>query len=477
MSNFTTMKEHRFKCINEEIPADTLTPVGTYLRLRDIYPGSHLLECTDYSSKSNAFSYICLDPVMGIECDGKNIIKYSPGYSEKEGATNIPEQVNSFLVNIKIDNENYQLQNVDGLFGFTSFESALFFERFDSSLLNRASIDREVPFFKYDFYKVVLCFNHFNGTLVITEYYNEELPPGETDRVLSILANHNFTGYPFRLEGEEQSVIEDSAFREMVRKAVRHCEIGNVFQLVISRRFRQKFSGDEFNVYRALRSVNPSPYLYYFDYISYKIFGSSPEAQIKISDGKASINPIAGTIRRTGDQHLDSEAARELLNNKKENSEHVMLVDLARNDLSRKCTNVRVDVYKELQAFSHLLHLVSTVSGDLAVDESPFTVFAGSFPAGTLSGAPKHKAIELISELESSPRGYYGGAIGFLGLNGSLNHAIVIRSFLSRNGYLNYQAGAGIVVKSTEEGELNEVSNKLAALRTALEKAEEFVKF
>lgn len=470
------MKEYRFKCINEKLPADTLTPVGTYLKLRDIYPGSLLLECTDYSSKSNAFSYICLNPVIGIESDGKKIVKYSPGSVEKEGVTNIPDQLNSFLGSIKIEND-CQVQNVDGLFGFTSFESSLFFERYDPSLLDRAANEREVPFFKYDFYRIILCFNHFNGTLVITEYYNEEISLGETGRVLSILANHNFTGYPFRLEGEEQSMIEDSAFRAMVREAVKHCELGNVFQLVISRRFRRKFSGDEFNVYRALRSVNPSPYLYYFDYISYKIFGSSPEAQIKISDGKASINPIAGTIRRTGDQRLDSEAARELLNNPKENSEHVMLVDLARNDLSRKCTNVRVDVYKELQAFSHLWHLVSTVSGDLAVNESPFSVFAGSFPAGTLSGAPKHRAIELISELELSPRGYYGGAIGFLGLNGSLNHAIVIRSFLSRNGYLNYQAGAGIVVSSTEEGELNEVSNKLAALRVALDKAEEFVKF
>jgi anthranilate synthase component I len=263
----------------------------------------------------------------------------------------------------------------------------------------------------------------------------------------------------------------------MVSESVRHCAVGDVFQMVVSRRYRQQFSGDEFNVYRSLRSVNPSPYLFYFDYINFKIFGSSPEAQLKIQNGKATINPIAGTIRRTGDAIADFNSARELLNNPKENSEHVMLVDLARNDLSRSCTNVKVDVYKEVQAFSHLWHLVSTVSGDLHPGTTPFTVFARTFPAGTLSGAPKHKAIELITAMELNPRGYYGGAIGFIGLDGSLNHAIVIRSFLSRQGFLNYQAGAGIVINSMEEGELNEVTNKLDALRTAMKRATNYVNF
>jgi anthranilate synthase component 1 len=225
-----------------------------------------------------------------------------------------------------------------------------------------------------------------------------------------------------------------------------------------------------------LRSVNPSPYLFYFDYIGYKIFGSSPEAQLKIEGRRAIINPIAGTIRRSGDARSDFQSAQALLDNPKENSEHVMLVDLARNDLSRSCSNVKVDIYREVQTFSHLLHLVSTVSGELDDNVMPFTVFAQTFPAGTLSGAPKHKAVELISQLEKTPRGYYGGAIGFIGLNGSLNHAITIRSFLSNGGYLNFQAGAGIVINSSEEGELNEVSNKLDALRIALIEAANYDK-
>lgn len=465
-------KKYKLHFDTTELPADTLTPVGIYLRLRDIYPCSLLLECTDYSSRSNAFSYICLEPVLGIEATGDHLRKYYPdGSQEKKPLQNIVDQVNEFLDTIEIDSDSKPLKGVHGLFGFTSFDSSILFEKFDTGLIQKRLHEREVPFLKYDFFKVVLTFNHFNDTLTVTEYYNDDLCRCESDRIFSLLANHNLTTYPFNLEDEEQSSINDASYKNMVKEAVKHCAIGDVFQLVVSRRYRQRFNGDEFNVYRTLRSVNPSPYLFYFDYIAYKIFGSSPEAQIKVENGKAIINPIAGTIRRSGDALADFKAAQELLENPKENSEHVMLVDLARNDLSRSCSSVKVDVYKEVQAFSHLLHLVSTVSGDLQKSVTPFTVFARTFPAGTLSGAPKHKAIELINKLEPSSRGYYGGAIGYIGLNGSLNQAIIIRSFLSKDGYLNFQAGAGIVINSTEDGELNEVSNKLDALRTSLKKA------
>lgn len=460
----------------QELPADTLTPVGVYLRLRDVYPCSLLLECTDYSSRTNAFSYICLKPVLGIEATGEKLRSYLPGGVEKvEPVDNIIGRINAFLGSVEINRTVDKQPVTHGLFGFTSFDSAVLFEKYDQSVVMKALENREVPLLKYDFFKVILSFNHFNDTLTITEYYNDELPLCESSRVISILANHNSASYPFSAEEEEQSLTDDPSFIDMVVRAVKHCAIGDVFQLVVSRRYRQKFSGDEFNVYRSLRSVNPSPYLFYFDYIAYRIFGSSPEAQIKVQNGKATINPIAGTIRRTGNTEADIRSAQELLANPKENSEHVMLVDLARNDLSRTCTNVRVDIYREVQTFSHLMHLVSTVSGDLPASVTPFTVFAKTFPAGTLSGAPKHKAIELIGKLEPSSRGYYGGAIGYIGLDGSLNHAIVIRSFLSRDGYLNFQAGAGIVVNSSETGELSEVSNKLDALRLALKKATTYV--
>jgi len=471
-------KKYKLQFVTQELPADTLTPVGIYLRLRDIYPCSLLLECTDYSSRTNAFSYICLHPVLGIEVKEDHVRTYFPkGIEGKKPLQNVIDQVNDFLKSVEVTGESKVLTGNHGLFGFTSFDSAMLFEKYDTTLVQKALKEREVPFLKYDFFKTVLTFNHFNDTLTVTEYYNDELPGGESDKILSLLANHNFTSYPFNLEEAEHSLISDTTFKKMVTKAVRHCALGDVFQMVVSRRFRQRFSGDEFNVYRSLRSVNPSPYLFYFDYIAYKIFGSSPEAQLKVENGKAVINPIAGTIRRTGDALADFKSAQQLLKNPKENSEHVMLVDLARNDLSRSCSNVKVDVYKEVQAFSHLWHLVSTVSGELHNTETPFTVFARTFPAGTLSGAPKHKSIELISSMESASRGYYGGAIGYIGLNGSLNQAIVIRSFLSKGGYLYFQAGAGIVINSTEEGELNEVSNKLDALRTALKRAINYVKF
>lgn len=470
-------KKYYLNYAHKQLPGDTLTPVGVYLRLRDVYPCSLLLECTDYSSRTNAFSYICLNPVIGIETGGRNIKTYFPhGREEVLPAGNIIDQISSFLDSICIMNDGSP-EITHGLFGFTSFESAALFEKYDSGLVDKAITDREVPLIRYDFYKVILTFNHFNNTLSLTEYFNDELPCNESERIMSLLANHNSTSWPFALAGEEQSDIDDLTFMNMVKEAVKHCAAGDVFQLVVSRRYRQKFSGDEFNVYRALRSVNPSPYLFYFDYIAYRIFGSSPEAQIKIRDGNATINPIAGTIRRTGNFQEDIEAANDLLADPKENSEHVMLVDLARNDLSRSCSNVRVEIYREVQTFSHLMHLVSTVTGDLPGNVSPFTVFADTFPAGTLSGAPKHKAIELINSLEDHPRGYYGGAIGYIGLNRTLNHAIIIRSFLSRNGYLNYQAGAGIVIKSSEVNELNEVSNKLEALRQALRQATRYVNY
>jgi anthranilate synthase component I len=473
------MKKHyKLKFETIELPADTLTPVGIYLRLRDIYPGALLLECTDYSSRTNAFSYICLNPIMGIEMNEKKVIKYFPGHTREEtSAQNIIDLANSFLGSVSVTGDPAKMSGPHGFYGFTSFDSSLLFEKHDETLVKKSSEEREVPFLRYDFYKILLTFNHFNETLSITEYYNDDVPLSESGRILSLLANHNYTVYPFKLEGAEDSVISDPSFKEMVATAVKHCALGDVFQLVVSRRYRQQFSGDEFNVYRALRSVNPSPYLFYFDYIAYKIFGSSPEAQLKIDNGMATINPIAGTIRRTGDTRTDFKLAQELLANPKENSEHVMLVDLARNDLSRCCANVKVDIYKEVQSFSHLFHLVSTVSGELNEGVTPFTVFARTFPAGTLSGAPKHKAIEIISKLEKHSRGYYGGAIGYIGLNGSLNQAIIIRSFFSKDGTLSYQAGAGIVINSTEEGELKEVNNKLDALRTGLEKALTYTKF
>jgi len=221
-----------------------------------------------------------------------------------------------------------------------------------------------------------------------------------------------------------------------------------------------------------LRSINPSPYLFFFDYGDFKIFGSSPEAQLIVKDGKAEIHPIAGTYKRTGNDEQDAELAKQLAQDDKENSEHVMLVDLARNDLSRNGNLVNVETYREVQYFSHVIHLVSKVTGMKKADISTLKIVADTFPAGTLSGAPKHMAMQLIEKYEKTSRGYYGGAIGFMDFNGNFNHAIMIRTFLSKNHELHFQAGAGLVAASNADDELQETYNKLGALNKALEIAE-----
>jgi len=316
-----------------------------------------------------------------------------------------------------------------------------------------------------------------NGTGIVFNHHKDELfiirnssngNENDFEKIEALLKNNDFPSFKFNTESKEKSTTSDEEYKELVTKAKNHCKRGDVFQLVLSKQFSQTFKGDEFNVYRALRSINPSPYLFYFDYGNFKIFGSSPEAQLIINDNKAQIHPIAGTYLRTGNDELDREAAIKLTKDPKENSEHVMLVDLARNDLSRSTKKVRVDTFKEIQYFSHVIHLVSKVEGEIKDQHKSIQVFADTFPAGTLSGAPKYKAMELIDKYEKNNRGFYGGAIGFIKLNGDINHAILIRSFMSINNTLMYQAGAGIVIDSDEETELQEVKNKSEALRKAI---------
>jgi anthranilate synthase component I len=453
------------------LSADTLTPVGLYLRLRDAFPQSLLLECTDFSSREDAYSYICLNPVSGIEITTREVRQYFPGKHPVSRPLSVNEDIASltdlFVRSIPVNNVPEE-KIFPGLFGFTTFEAV---NLLDNVNIRKHDHTSPVPLLKYDLYSVVIAVNHFNNTMTICEMEND--PENKlTDRITSLLANKNTTTFPFMTVGQEITGFGDEDFLEMVSQGKKHCARGDVFQIVLSRKFEQAFQGDEFSVYRALRTINPSPYLFYFDYLEYKLFGSSPEAQLQINEGIATINPIAGTIPRTGDRLNDEVLAGALLADPKENSEHAMLVDLARNDLSRHSKNVNVSSYKEVHAYSHVIHLVSTVTGELSTTANPYRVFADTFPAGTLSGAPKHMALQLIDRIEPAGRGYYGGAIGYIGLRGSLNHAIMIRSFASYSGNLTYQAGAGIVIDSVPEKELAEVKSKLSALRQALKMAE-----
>jgi anthranilate synthase component I len=456
------------KTFTTQLPGDTFTPVGVYLKLRDLFPQSLLLECTDYSSRRNAFSYIAIKPFAGImatsgcvtwrDCDG------SKADLTMDNPLQLPEQVDSFLDQLK--NKGLRInQQMPGVFGYTSYDAINYFD--NVNIQSPAADPACIPLLRYDLYRVVIAFNHYNSTITLTE-----LVPGEeepiTSQIISHLTNRNIPFYPFQPQGEERTLTSDRDYMDQVRQGIHHCQRGDVFQIVLSRKYEQDFTGDEFNVYRTLRTINPSPYLFYFDYLDYKLFGSSPEIQLHVCNGTASINPIAGTVVRTGDAATDTELIKELLVNPKENSEHAMLVDLARNDLSRHAREVKVSQFREVQTYSHVIHLVSTVEGKLEKSNGLFRLFADTFPAGTLSGAPKHRAIQLIDQSEKKARGFYGGGIGFMGFGDSLNHAIMIRSFMSRNGTLHYQAGAGVVIHSDPEKELKEVEGKISALRKAI---------
>ncbi len=471
------MKKVPVKVVKRKILADIITPVSIYLKIRDIYPNSLLLESSDYHSKENSYSFICMDPLAEFLVQHNKISTTLPGqetsHEDIVSGNEVVDGLRGFLSAFEVESGGEALL-VDGIFGYASFDAVQYFEdiSFQSSLPEK----EDIPEVRYNFFRYVLAVNHLTNELLIFEHIVNG-GDSEIDRVSTLLHNRNIATYGFATSGEESSNLSDDDFRAMVAKGKEHCYRGDVFQIVLSRQFIQDFTGDEFNVYRALRSINPSPYLFYFDYGSYKLFGSSPEAQIVVKGAKAYINPIAGTFKRTGNDREDQELARMLTEDEKENAEHVMLVDLARNDLSRSTRKVTVEEYREIQFYSHVIHMVSKVSGVLPEDANTIRILAESFPAGTLSGAPKYKAMELIDLYEKKRRGFYGGAIGFLRFNGDINHAIMIRSFLSRDHRLYYQAGAGVVSESTEEGELQEVNNKLAALKSAIEMAGNMNKF
>lgn len=456
---------------SRKLLADLQTPVSLYLKIRDIYPCSALLESSDYHGGENSFSFIGFKPLAEFRLEKGIITELFPDGSTMEtlvtNGVNVPDRFQAFVRSFSIVEDNNTL-GFNGLFGYSSFEAVRYFE--DVKMNNTANDGSEVPDIRYILYRFTIGINHHKNELTLVEnvFDGEE---STMDEVLALIDNRNFASYDFSLTGEEQSTISDEVYKQMVTEGKRHCYRGDTFQIVLSRRYSQSYSGDDFKAYRALRSINPSPYLFYFDFGSYRIFGSSPEAHLVVKKNKAYIDPIAGTFRRTGDDEKDLQLAEELRRDPKENAEHVMLVDLARNDLSRNTKNVKLEIFKEIQYYSHVLHMVSRVSGELLPDTNVFKLFADTFPAGTLSGAPKVKALELIDAIEPHARGFYGGCIGYIGLNGDFNQAITIRSFLSKNNTLYYQAGAGIVAKSVEENELQEVNNKLAALKMALDLA------
>lgn len=461
------MKEIQFKTTSTTRISDTVTPVGLYLRFRDKYANTLLLESSDYHSKEESFSFICIEPMVSMKVEDAIFTVSQKGVQVAAHRVdkNFYELFDAFNKSITLDCPK-ELKSFNGLYGYSTFDSVQYFENITFKNVKAPSA---IPEMQYSFYRFIIAVNHFNDEMTLIENREENETP-RISEIETIINAQSFNTQKFEIVGAETSNCTNDDFKEYVAKAKAHCKRGDVFQLVLSRQFQQEFKGDEFNVYRALRSINPSPYLFYFDYGNFKLMGSSPEAQIKISGGKATINPIAGTFRRTGEMAEDIKLGKKLSEDKKETAEHVMLVDLARNDLSKHADHVTVEVFKEVQYFSHVIHLVSTVQGK--IKGNPIEIVGDTFPAGTLSGAPKYKAMELIDKYENQSRGFYGGAVGIIGLDGSVNLAIAIRSFVSKNNVLYSQAGAGIVIHSDEEKELQEVNNKLAALNKALILAE-----
>ncbi len=460
------MKKIDLRTESKRMLADVYTPVSIYLRLRDRFRDTILLESTDAHVAENSYSFICINAIGGIEVkDSKTIeIKYPNQDPIKQEADQIDNQLWGYMQGYEVVPHAHKETNfAQGLFGYTSFDAIPLFETIAFADTKKTNI----PLIRYRLYQYVIVFDHYKDELFICQNLlaNEH---SDTSLIESLIRNKDVPQFPFTPVGDERSNVSDEAYTAMVEKGIQHCLRGDVFQIVLSRRFEQSFKGDEFNVYRALRSVNPSPYLFFFDYGDYKLMGSSPEAQLIVRNNKAVMHPIAGTFKRTGNDEEDKALSVKLLEDAKENAEHVMLVDLARNDLSRSCTAVTVSQFKQVKFYSHVIHLVSEVVGTLGDDANPFNVLAQTFPAGTLSGAPKFKALEIIDGLEPTARGYYGGAIGFVGFNGDFNHAIMIRSFLSKDNTLYYQAGAGVVVSSNPKSELQEVNNKLNALKKAV---------
>ena len=472
------METFKYSTSSKTILADLYTPVGVYMRLRDLYPQSALMECADYHDAASSRSFIGVNPIASVAIGhGIATVNYPDGTTfqhEVNKDYRSDKAIHELIDRIEVTGEDAA---VCGLFGYTSFNAVRYFE--DIAVKDETQTKNDAPDVLYILYKVVIEFDHHNNMVKVVTIGDAS----EVDDVLKAMNRSNVREYDFHAIGDVSSTLTDDEHRANIRRGIQHCLRGDVFQIVLSRRFIQKYEGDDFKLYRTLRSINPSPYLFYFDFGGFRIFGSSPETHCRIEttvpDGspsgkqyRAYIDPIAGTTKRTGDAEADRKGAEFLRNDPKENAEHVMLVDLARNDLSRNCHGVKVDYYKDIQYYSHVIHLVSRVSGELDNGADPIKAFIDTFPAGTLSGAPKVRAMQLISEYEPHNRGAYGGCIGIIGLDGSLNQAITIRTFVSRNGELWFQAGGGIVAKSNVEYELQEVNNKLGALRKAIEKAE-----
>lgn len=469
------MKKIIITTTSKKLLSDFYTPVGIYLRLRDRFRDSILMESSDHQAEGGTFSYIGINAIAGIEMRDEHKIEIKYPLMDPQKETNvkgqkIEDRLWKFMNDFEFQNTTSDVAMAQGLYGYFAYDSVQLFEKI-TFRDRKEDLSNAIPIIRFRLYQYVIAINHTNNELTLIENHVKGLQ-SKADVLLKWIQSKDVPYYLFKKIEEESSPVSDEEFLDMVANGIDHCAKGDVFQVVVSRPFLQKFRGDDFNVYRSLRNINPSPYLFYFDYGDYHLFGSSPESQLLIDEDKALVQPIAGTYRRNGNRAIDAQLAGQLLNDKKEQSEHIMLVDLARNDLSRIGSDVQVTRFSEIKYFSHVIHVESSVQANLTSGHNPFSAIAATFPAGTLSGAPKYRAMEIIDKEEGSLRSYYGGSIGFVGFNGSVKQAIMIRTFLGKNNCLTYRAGAGVTISSDPNRELQEVNNKLYALTKAVEAAQ-----
>ena len=470
----------------DEILADTETPVSVYLKVRDESPYSFLLESIEGGENIGRYSFIGFNPFSNFVIRG-NSFQIQSRHPDVTVLPKLVEGITHPVEALQKIFSHYHTASVEGLprlasgaIGYFGYETVQLLENIPTAKIDELNLDDALLMFLDTLFvfdnvkrKLLLVSNAYvpagSSEFVLTTEYEKAV--SEITKMRKILLKT----VPSRLStptvGPLEQSISKTEYEKMVVRSIAYIVEGDIFQVLPSHRMKRKYDGDPFAVYRMLRVINPSPYMYYFSLNGLCIAGSSPELLVRVENGTVETRPIAGTRKRGKDREEDELLAADLLADQKERAEHLMLIDLGRNDIGRisEFGNVDVTEYMVIEKYSHVMHIVSNVKGKLRKGLSAIDAFFSCFPAGTLSGAPKIRAMEIIAELESVKRGVYGGAIGYLDFSGNLDSCIAIRTTIIKDGYAYFQAGAGIVYDSIPSREYQETLDKMSASIRAVE--------
>ena len=452
-----------------DIAGDLDTPVSAFMKLAAFAP-RFLLESVEGGERLARYSFIGFGDALEVRLD-------RDGFTLGDERRPVPGTTAELLTGLRDALRRAPQPQPDiagvplagGLVGYSSYDVVRFFERLPA----RTGLESGVPALHYVAPRSLLVFDHLTRGIALVHAGSEQERRSLRHEVVRALRGGLPNGARAGKYSQPTPAYSRADYMSAVKRTQEYIAAGDVYQLVLSARFSGRHDLDPFQAYRALRLINPSPYMYYCAMGDVTVVGSSPEALVKLKGGQAQLRPIAGTRPRSDDPAIDAVRELELKADPKENAEHIMLVDLARNDLGRvaRAGSVHVDPYRAIERYSHVMHIVSGVHGELAPGSDAFDLFAAAFPAGTLVGAPKVRAMQIIDELEPVSRGLYGGTVGYFGARGDMDHAITIRTLVFRGDEYSYQAGAGIVADSVPETEHEEVLAKSAAMVRALELA------